>query len=221
MHATIVVAILSAAPATKAGLLLRPLSAFLALRIPPASSGRREACSLLTRSAAAGIACCTASRIFSPLPSVAEPPPIFPVLAAQSELSWVSNKDDVDTFVVMVEMGLPSTGRLCTPPIIQFNLFKTIEASLPEEKAGPFMDAAVSCECKAPCADATCAFRCPDPPALYCLHIRLSTLSSHAMQTTLWTSLAARDDRGRHCRLSQITSLGRSTQRSVRRKPST
>jgi hypothetical protein len=141
----VILAFLLAAPATEAGLRLRPLSAFSTLRISPAPISRRGACSLLTRSAAAGLAGCTASRIFRPLPSAADPPPIFPVLAAQSELSWIANKDDVDTFVVMVQMGLPSTGRLCTPPIIQFNLFKTIEASLPEEKAGPFMDAAVSC----------------------------------------------------------------------------
>ena len=43
----------------------------------------------------------------------------------------------------MVRIGLPSTGRLSAPPIIQFNLFKTIEASMAEADAGPFMDAAI------------------------------------------------------------------------------
>ena len=69
----------------------------------------------------------------------------MPVLAAQSNLRWLSNADDVATFKTMLKIGLPitPTSQLQTPPIIQFALFKAIEPTLPERDAGPFMDAAI------------------------------------------------------------------------------
>ena len=71
--------------------------------------------------------------------------PVLPVLAAQSNLRWLSNADDVATFKTMLKIGLPitPTSQLQTPPIIQFALFKAIEPTLPERDAGPFMDAAI------------------------------------------------------------------------------
>jgi len=112
--------------------------------VPEACSGRRAALRSLCAAVLIGPASFAPGGLLRPLPSVAlEVPPIFPILSAQTELAWVANKDDVETFITMVRIGLPSTGRLSTPPIIQFNLFKTIEASMPEADAGPFMDAAI------------------------------------------------------------------------------
>ena len=86
-----------------------------------------------------------ASRLFEAPAAYAEAAPVLPVLAAQSNLRWLSNADDVATFKTMLKIGLPitPTSQLQTPPIIQFALFKAIEPTLPERDAGPFMDAAI------------------------------------------------------------------------------
>ena len=86
-----------------------------------------------------------ASRLLaeSPAAALAESPPTFPIIAAQSSLRWLANADDVTTFKTMLKIGLPATGTLQMPDVIQFNLFKTIEPTLPDRDAGPFMDAAI------------------------------------------------------------------------------
>ena len=86
-----------------------------------------------------------ASRLFEAPAAYAEAAPVLPVLAAQSNLRWLSNAEDVATFKTMLKIGLPitPTSQLQTPPIIQFALFKAIEPTLPERDAGPFMDAAI------------------------------------------------------------------------------
>ena len=96
----------------------------------------------LTRRAVVGGA--LASQLFE-TPAAYAAAPILPVLAAQSNLRWLSNADDVATFKTMLKIGLPitPTSQLQTPPIIQFALFKAIEPTLPERDAGPFMDAAI------------------------------------------------------------------------------